>query len=105
MKKRTSFNPNRYRKLVWFFATIFAHVIWWDLLLRRLPIWGSIARDSATDRWRKIARRFRDVAIEMGGVLIKLGQFLSTRVDVLPLEITLELADLQDEVPPIWEAC
>jgi predicted unusual protein kinase regulating ubiquinone biosynthesis (AarF/ABC1/UbiB family) len=35
----------------------------------------------------------------MGGVLIKVGQFLSARVDVLPAEITTELAGLQDEVP------
>jgi len=36
----------------------------------------------------------------MGGVMIKVGQFLSSRVDVLPEEITKELADLQDEVAP-----
>src|SRR5690606_24458296 len=30
-----------------------------------------------------------------------LGQFLSSRVDVLPLEITQELQGLQDEVPPV----
>jgi predicted unusual protein kinase regulating ubiquinone biosynthesis (AarF/ABC1/UbiB family) len=36
----------------------------------------------------------------MGGVMIKVGQFLSTRVDVLPEEITQELANLQDEVAP-----
>jgi predicted unusual protein kinase regulating ubiquinone biosynthesis (AarF/ABC1/UbiB family) len=35
----------------------------------------------------------------MGGVLIKLGQFLSIRVDVLPPEVTGELAGLQDEIP------
>jgi predicted unusual protein kinase regulating ubiquinone biosynthesis (AarF/ABC1/UbiB family) len=35
----------------------------------------------------------------MGGVMIKLGQFLSTRADVLPQEITNELSGLQDEVP------
>ncbi len=35
----------------------------------------------------------------MGGVLIKLGQFLSVRVDVLPYVVTHELAGLQDEVP------
>jgi predicted unusual protein kinase regulating ubiquinone biosynthesis (AarF/ABC1/UbiB family) len=35
----------------------------------------------------------------MGGVLIKLGQFLSIRVDILPSEVTRELAGLQDEVP------
>jgi predicted unusual protein kinase regulating ubiquinone biosynthesis (AarF/ABC1/UbiB family) len=48
-----------------------------------------------------LARDFRALAIEMGGVLIKLGQFLSARVDVLPPEITEELLDLQDEVPPV----
>jgi len=36
----------------------------------------------------------------MGGVLIKVGQFLSTRVDVLPAEVISELSGLQDEVPP-----
>ena len=36
----------------------------------------------------------------MGGVMIKAGQFLSSRVDMLPPEITEELAGLQDEVPP-----
>ena len=32
--------------------------------------------------------------------MIKVGQFLSARVDVMPEEITLELANLQDAVPP-----
>jgi predicted unusual protein kinase regulating ubiquinone biosynthesis (AarF/ABC1/UbiB family) len=36
----------------------------------------------------------------MGGVLIKVGQILSARADVLPKEITDELSGLQDEVPP-----
>jgi len=31
--------------------------------------------------------------------MIKVGQFLSSRVDVLPAEVTAELAGLQDEVP------
>ena len=40
------------------------------------------------------------MAVQMGGVLIKMGQFLSARADVLPEEITSELSGLQDEVPP-----
>ena len=32
--------------------------------------------------------------------MIKVGQFLSSRFDVLPAEVTDELANLQDEVPP-----
>ena len=35
----------------------------------------------------------------MGGVMIKVGQFLSTRVDVLPPQFTEILEGLQDEVP------
>jgi predicted unusual protein kinase regulating ubiquinone biosynthesis (AarF/ABC1/UbiB family) len=39
------------------------------------------------------------MAIRMGGVMIKVGQFLSSRLDILPVEITEELSGLQDEVP------
>ncbi|MBF0224778.1 MAG: AarF/ABC1/UbiB kinase family protein [Desulfobacterales bacterium] len=64
-----------------------------------LPIL-RIFRKKPLERWKKITKEYRNLAIELGGVLIKLGQFLSIRVDILPLEITKELADLQDEVPP-----
>ncbi len=50
---------------------------------------------------RKSAVAFRQLAIQLGGVLIKVGQFLSTRVDMLPREVTQELAGLQDEVTPV----
>jgi predicted unusual protein kinase regulating ubiquinone biosynthesis (AarF/ABC1/UbiB family) len=93
------FDRRRYYRAVWFFARVFVSFIWWDLVLRRLPVIGDISRRSALDRWRNTARRFRRLALEMGGVMIKLGQFLSIRVDVLPTEITRELAGLQDEVP------
>jgi predicted unusual protein kinase regulating ubiquinone biosynthesis (AarF/ABC1/UbiB family) len=49
---------------------------------------------------QQIAREYRQMAVQMGGVLIKVGQFLSARADVLPEEITAELSGLQDEVPP-----
>lgn len=88
----------RYRKVRWFFAKAFLHVIWWDIILNR-PILRWL-RTPPRPRWRKIARRYRYLAIEMGGVLIKLGQFLSIRVDILPPEVTGELAGLQDEIPP-----
>jgi predicted unusual protein kinase regulating ubiquinone biosynthesis (AarF/ABC1/UbiB family) len=43
---------------------------------------------------------FRKTAMALGGLMIKLGQFLSARADLLPQEALLELAQLQDEVPP-----
>ncbi|HSK78267.1 MAG TPA: AarF/UbiB family protein [Thermoanaerobaculia bacterium] len=77
---------------------IFLHVFWWDVVLN-VPGLRRFRRP-ATARWQEIARRYRAHASEMGGVLIKLGQFFSTRVDILPPEVTRELAGLQDEVPP-----
>lgn len=47
------------------------------------------------------ARRFRIAACAMGGLLIKIGQVLSTRVDLLPQPVLEELSQLQDEVPPV----
>src|SRR5512135_3493031 len=89
----------RYLRIGRFFAGAFISVIWWDLILKRVPGFRGLARRSAPTRWRAIAARFRRLAVQLGGVLIKLGQFLSVRVDVLPVEITSELANLQDEVP------
>ena len=90
-------DKKRYRKVRWFFIKAFASVIWWDIILNR-PILRWF-RTPPLLRWQQIARRFRYLAVEMGGVLIKLGQFLSIRVDILPPEVTGELAGLQDEIP------
>jgi len=49
---------------------------------------------------KRVLRDFRTTAIEMGGLLIKLGQFLGARADLLPPEALAELAALQDEVRP-----
>jgi predicted unusual protein kinase regulating ubiquinone biosynthesis (AarF/ABC1/UbiB family) len=52
-------------------------------------------------RNRRRAIRFRETAIELGGVLIKLGQYLSARFDLLPDEWIEELSKLQDAVPAV----
>jgi predicted unusual protein kinase regulating ubiquinone biosynthesis (AarF/ABC1/UbiB family) len=49
---------------------------------------------------RKNASLIRQKAIEMKGVMIKVGQFLSSRIDFLPDEYIAELSQLQDQVPP-----
>lgn len=49
---------------------------------------------------RRFARRFVAVAVRFKGGLIKIGQVASLRVDVLPPEVSEELARLQDRVDP-----
>lgn len=88
---------SRYRRVRRFFARVLVHAVWWDVILNR-PLLRRL-RHPALDRYRKLARDYRSLAVELGGVLIKLGQFLSTRVDVIPPEVIAELAGLQDEVP------
>ncbi len=51
------------------------------------------------DLHRRTAIYIREKAIEMKGLMIKVGQFLSSRVDFLPDEYTSELSLLQDSVP------
>ncbi len=60
---------------------------------------------AVTLRWviapaRPRAQRLREALEELGPVFIKFGQVLSTRPDLLPDDIALELAKLQDQVPP-----
>ncbi|MEK6753179.1 MAG: AarF/UbiB family protein [Chloroflexota bacterium] len=90
----------RYWRIVLFFARVTLGILFWDVFLRRIGL-GFLARNNRPQRLRQIAVRFRALAIRMGGVMIKVGQFLSARLDVLPPEITDELAGLQDEVPPV----
>ncbi|MBK7319861.1 MAG: AarF/ABC1/UbiB kinase family protein [Anaerolineales bacterium] len=90
----------RYWRIVLFFARVTVSIIFWDIFLSRIGL-GFLGRNSRTQRLRGIAIRFRALAIHLGGVMIKVGQFLSARLDVLPPEITDELAGLQDEVPPV----
>ena len=89
---------SRYRRIVFFFARVIATLIFWDIVLPRVGLRGW-SRSTRRERLRRLAVRYRALAIRMGGVLIKVGQFLSARVDVLPEEVTAELAGLQDEVP------
>ncbi len=88
----------RYLRVTLFFARMILSIFFWDILLRHLGL-RSMARRTAEHRYQRHARRFRMLATRLGGLWIKVGQFLSTRLDVLPKTVTDELAGLQDEVP------
>lgn len=89
----------RYGRVVRLF-TRFGLELWWLDTGKRLR---------SADRQRRLehrvymrqARQFRETAERLGGLIIKLGQYLSVRVDMLPREYTDELSTLQDSVPPV----
>ena len=65
----------------------------WLLVLARVV---SIGRHLDAPR----GQRIRQALESLGPIFVKFGQVLSTRRDLLPLDIADELARLQDRVPP-----
>jgi predicted unusual protein kinase regulating ubiquinone biosynthesis (AarF/ABC1/UbiB family) len=53
---------------------------------------------------RQRAKRLRAALEELGPIFSKLGQVLSTRPDLLPIEYIEELTLLQSRVPPMTES-
>ncbi|ALE06917.1 ABC transporter [Arthrobacter sp. ERGS1:01] len=90
----------RYRRILRFAAWHLAVTWWFELALPRFGL-RRIADRNRSKRMRRFAQRFHVLAVELGGLMIKVGQFMSSRLDVLPPEITAELEGLQDEVPPV----
>jgi predicted unusual protein kinase regulating ubiquinone biosynthesis (AarF/ABC1/UbiB family) len=89
----------RYFRIIAFAGWMFLRVMFWQVYVNRyFPKW---VEKTNLRRWVGYTREFRGFAITRGGVFIKLGQFISTRVDILPEAIINELKSLQDEVPTI----
>src|ERR671921_146508 len=81
------------------------------VLLKLLPVAFKFRRDRRRwvkqegknideKKYRKHAEKALKTFIELGPSYIKLGQWLSTRADILPQPYLDVLAKLQDEVPP-----
>jgi len=82
---------------------LFINIFWSFYSIKYKKLWHSRSwpESKRQELYVTEARRFRNTAIELGGLLIKLGQFFSTRVDILPQTAVQELAGLQDEVQPV----
>jgi len=70
--------------------------------------WLVVANMIFPWNWRKKSTEERGVRIryaleELGPIFIKLGQAISTRKDLLPEDISIELRKLQDDCPPFDE--
>ncbi|RDV45661.1 AarF/ABC1/UbiB kinase family protein [Leifsonia sp. ku-ls] len=90
----------RYRRILRFAGWNLAVTWWYELFLPRIGL-ASVAARTRSRRMRRFAQRFHALAVDLGGLMIKVGQFMSSRLDVLPPEITSELEGLQDEVPAV----
>jgi predicted unusual protein kinase regulating ubiquinone biosynthesis (AarF/ABC1/UbiB family) len=90
----------RYRRILRFASWYLAVTWWFELFLPRIGL-RRVAERTRTARMRRFARSFHVLAVDLGGLMIKVGQYMSSRLDVLPPEITKELEGLQDEVPPV----
>ncbi|MEY4554411.1 MAG: hypothetical protein RL197_838 [Actinomycetota bacterium] len=91
---------SRYRRILRFAALALAQTWWFELVLPKFGLKSYVAARRMA-RYKKLARRFGALALDLGGLIIKAGQFASSRLDVLPSEITVELESLQDEVAPV----
>ena len=89
----------RYRRILRFALRYMVQNWWFELVLPEVGL-ARLGARGRVRRWRRMARNFHGLAADLGGLMIKVGQFLSTRVDVLPPEVTRELEGLQDEVEP-----
>jgi ubiquinone biosynthesis protein len=58
-------------------------------------------RHTEEDRPSDRGRRLREMLDELGPTFVKFGQLLSTRPDVVPLDIVAQLRKLQDDVSPV----
>src|SRR3954471_4869656 len=59
-----------------------------------------LGRLLASGRDEPRGQRLREALETLGPIYVKFGQLLSTRRDLIPLDIADELARLQDRVPP-----
>jgi predicted unusual protein kinase regulating ubiquinone biosynthesis (AarF/ABC1/UbiB family) len=95
-----AFRPReRFVRVSLFFLGVVIHVYFWDVFLAKFGLFRWYVQRTTTRRWAMMARRFRKLAVELGGMHIKLGQFLSARADIIPDAVRHELSGLQDEVP------
>ncbi|HWP97846.1 MAG TPA: AarF/UbiB family protein [Syntrophomonadaceae bacterium] len=90
-------------KRFWLVLSLFLGIFWAFYSLKIKRLWHKEAWIEAKKQEldRSQARIFKDTAVGLGGLLIKLGQFFSTRVDILPPASIEELSTLQDEVRPV----
>ena len=68
---------------------------------RLTDLFPWVNRDGSEETPSDRGRRLREMLDELGPTFVKFGQLLSTRPDIVPPDIVVELQKLQDDVRPI----
>ncbi|WP_051353234.1 ABC1 kinase family protein [Thalassobacillus devorans] len=84
--------------IVWMSAKFMLQLLWFQKTHR---IWDEETKRKWDDLMTRQAREYRVKSIHLGGLLIKFGQFLSSRADLLPDTFIRELEGLVDRVEPV----
>jgi predicted unusual protein kinase regulating ubiquinone biosynthesis (AarF/ABC1/UbiB family) len=106
-KEETKVRKMSWWRRAWRAWSVFRLLIWtiWVIYRERQRVVRARARGRYdvhpnVEVLIKVLVAFRETAVKLGVLMIKLGQFLSARADLLPERALEVLAGLQDEVPP-----
>ncbi|WP_079477886.1 ABC1 kinase family protein [Halobacillus salinus] len=99
VKERLKYIPVYRITVIVLMAARFLLQIFWFQKTHR--IWTEETERKWNVLLQKQADVYRQKAIELGGLLIKFGQFLSSRGDLLPQSFIKELEGLVDRVKPV----
>lgn len=89
----------RIHRIVWMSIKFFTQIF---LFKRRHK--GRFS-SSTNQKWERLVTKqaceYKKTALELGGLMIKMGQFLSTRADIMPPSFIAELEGLTDQVTSV----
>lgn len=84
--------------IVWMSLKFLLQIFWFE---KRHRIWDQDTKRKWEEMLSSQAEEYRKKAVSLGGLLIKFGQFLSSRGDLLPHSFIKELEGLVDRVEPV----
>ncbi|RST60261.1 ABC1 kinase family protein [Siminovitchia terrae] len=82
----------RVYKVLSMFFIFFIQIYWYKLSRKPEAEWEKL--------WMNVGKRFRRTLFELEGLLIKVGQIISSRADLFPRPLIREIEVLTDNVPP-----